>query len=122
MIEHKHIIIRAEVNNFFDKFQEQKFSFWIKDLINNLGMNLLSGPHLVYVNKPGLEGWTGVSIIETSHIAVHVWDAKNPILVQLDVYTCGSLNPSVVFDSLKQFNPTKIEFKLLDREHSLKDL
>lgn len=122
MIEHKHIIIRAETDTFFKPNEESEFALWFKDLIHNLDMNLLSGPHLVYVDKPGLEGWTGVSIIETSHIAVHVWDAKTPILVQLDVYTCGSLNPSIVFDSLKQFNPMKIEFKLLDREHSLKDL
>ena len=38
---------------------------------------------------PGNRGVTAFAIIETSHIAMHIWDEPNPALVQLDVYTCA---------------------------------
>jgi len=37
----------------------------------------------------------------------------------LDVYTCGALEPEVIFDLLEVFDPVKIEYKYLDREHGL---
>lgn len=124
MIEHKHIIIRTEVDWFFGKKDQEQFIIWIRDLVSKLNMNLLSGPHTVYVDsKLELKGWTGVCIIETSHIAIHVWDDRITPLVQLDVYTCGSLDPKVVFDHLKIFNPIKkIEFLLLDRETNITEI
>jgi len=119
MIEHKHILIRAEVEWFYGVHETGSFKAWIKKLIENLGMKRLSGPHCVYVQKPGLQGWTGVCIIETSHLAIHVWDESKPILIQLDVYTCGPLDPNVVFDHLKEFNPSNMEYILFDREFTL---
>ena len=53
---------------------------------------------------------------ETSHVAIHVWDEDNPSLIQLDVYTCGSLDKQIVLDALTQFDPVKIDYKYLDRE------
>jgi len=38
---------------------------------------------------PGNQGLTSVTIIETSHIAVHVWDEVSPALMQMDVYSCA---------------------------------
>jgi len=43
-------------------------------------------------------------------------------LIQLDVYTCGDFNTDVIFEELKQFDPTKIEYKYLDREKELKEI
>jgi S-adenosylmethionine/arginine decarboxylase-like enzyme len=37
----------------------------------------------------------------------------------LDVYTCGALDINVIFDLLVDFNPEKIEYMYLDREHGL---
>ncbi len=65
---------------------------------------------------------TSVAIIETSHIAMHVWDEVSPALIQLDVYTCGPLDPQLVVNALQEFNPTKVEMKYLDREHNLTEL
>ena len=40
--------------------------------------------------------------------------------MQLDVYTCGPFDPKIVFNKLKKsFDPVKIEWKYLDREHNL---
>jgi S-adenosylmethionine/arginine decarboxylase-like enzyme len=70
----------------------------------------------------GNRGLTGVVIIETSHIALHSWDEANPAMIQLDVYTCGPLDTALIFDELKIFDPVKVEYKYLDREHNLKEV
>jgi S-adenosylmethionine/arginine decarboxylase-like enzyme len=118
--EHKHLIIRAEVNS------PPKEAEWVKDwlghLVEKIGMTICDGPHASYVDVPGNCGVTGVVIIETSHIAIHVWDEPNPALIQLDVYTCGPFNKQDIFDELQQFEPSKVEWKFLDREHGLKEL
>ena len=120
MIEHKHLIVRAKVS------RPPKFPLgvevWFKELVNALGMNLLAGPFARYVHTEGNRGITAVCIIETSHIAMHVWDEQDPALMQIDVYTCGSLDPKTVFDALECYEPVTLEYKYLDREHGLKEL
>ena len=117
---HKHVIIRAEVLN--PPLQENLVSEQVKDLIERIGMKLLLGPFPKYVTVPGNRGLTVAAIIETSHVVMHTWDEFDPALVQLDVYTCGEFDPSIVFDWLQQYKPIKVEHKYLDREHSLKEL
>lgn len=120
MIEHKHILIRAEVLSPPEQSEISFMQAWFEELVKNLGMTLLSGPHVKYVSMTGNKGMTGVCIIETSHIALHVWDEPAPAIMQLDVYTCGSMDKKIVFDMLSMFSPVKIEYKYLDREHDLK--
>jgi S-adenosylmethionine/arginine decarboxylase-like enzyme len=67
----------------------------------------------------GNAGLTAVTIIETSHIAMHVWDEVTPALMQLDVYTCSTMDIKDVFAMLDQFEPSKVEYKYIDREHDL---
>jgi S-adenosylmethionine/arginine decarboxylase-like enzyme len=42
--------------------------------------------------------------------------------MQLDVYTCGAFDPQKVFEAIKEFDPQKIDFKYLDREHEFEEL
>lgn len=119
-IVHKHLIIRAEVNN--PPKDEVFVVEWMKSLIDSIGMKVLMGPFAKYLDKEGNRGITTVAIIETSHIAMHIWDEKDPSLIQLDVYTCGPLDVSLVVEKLKEFDPVKVEMKYLDRENSLLDL
>ena len=69
IVEHKHVIIRAEVKNPPGKDDLETMRGWVTNLIDRIGMTLLSGPHVEYVDVPGNVGMTTVSIIETSHIA-----------------------------------------------------
>ena len=85
-------------------------------------MKVCRGPITAYVDMPGNEGLTGVVVIETSHIAIHIWDRVSPALVQLDVYTCGALDKDIIFKELEQWEPTKVEYKYLDREFGLKEV
>lgn len=119
MVVHKHLIIRAEVKQPPKAEEKSLMEHWFIKLIEDINMKLLSGPHIKYVDVPGNKGMTGVCIIETSHIAMHVWDEPDPALIQLDVYTCGPINISMVFDALHLFDPVKIEYKFLDREKNL---
>ena len=82
-------------------------------------MRLLAGPITAYVEDVGNRGVTGVCIISTSHMAVHVWDEPDPAVIQLDVYTCARLDPQLVIRHLDQFTPTHIDTHYLDRDTEL---
>ena len=63
---------------------------------------------------------TSVAIIETSHIALHIWDETNPGLMQLDVYSYADFLPNDVFNEINSmFKTVKMEYKFLDREKEL---
>lgn len=115
MLEHKHIIIRATVKT--PPTDVEFIKKWIQKLVKNINMKLLGDTVAVYVNKEGNKGLTCVQCIETSHIAFHSWDEDTPAVVQLDVYTCGSLNKQTVFDALEEFEPIAINYLTLDREN-----
>ena len=117
ILEHKHLIVRAELNN--PPRDATNIKFWMKHLVDKIGMNILMGPYAVYSDMEGNAGLTAVTIIETSHIALHVWDEVNPALMQLDVYTCSTLDINDVFSAIEFWDPTKIEYKYIDREHDL---
>jgi S-adenosylmethionine/arginine decarboxylase-like enzyme len=113
MLEHKHIIIRATVKN--PPTDVEFIKQWIQKLVKNINMKPLGDTVAVYVDKEGNKGLTCVQCIETSHIAFHSWDEDAPAVVQLDVYTCSSLNKQTVFDALEEFEPIAINYLTLDR-------
>jgi len=92
---------------------------WLCELCELIGMHLLAGPITARVEDVGNQGVTGVCIISTSHIAVHVWDEPDPAVIQLDVYTCAALDPQCVIDHLDQFAPVHVDTHYLDRDHSV---
>tara|TARA_R110000822_G_scaffold20594_3_gene65868 strand:+ start:5304 stop:5729 length:426 start_codon:yes stop_codon:yes gene_type:complete len=117
ILTHQHLIVRALVAQPPKSIEEIKT--WVKDLVPKIKMKLMGEPQAFYCNKKGNKGATCVAVIETSHIAMHVWDENNPALIQLDVYSCSELHEEIVFTHLEQFKPEKIQYKLLDRNHSL---
>jgi len=120
LLVHKHLIVRAEIKK--PLVEEADAIEWVKQLIDKIGMKVLMGPYAKYLDVVGNRGLTVAAIIETSHIAMHVWDESNPALMQLDVYTCGPLDTSIIFKHIEQFEPTKVEYKYLDREHGLTEV
>jgi S-adenosylmethionine/arginine decarboxylase-like enzyme len=117
---HKHVIVRAEVVN--PPVDEKIATNSITDLIERIGMKILMGPYAKYCTMVGNRGLTVATIIETSHVVMHTWDECSPAMIQLDVYTCGAFNPQTVFDWLEQYQPIKIDYKYLDREHGLTEI
>ncbi len=118
--QHKHLIVRADIGWCPQEEDLNKISDWIRSLIKKIDMKLLAGPYTTYVNEKGNKGMTSVAIIETSHVALHMWDEVSPGLMQLDVYSCADFNPPDVFDKVNElFQTIKMEYKFLDREKEL---
>jgi len=117
VLEHKHLIVRAELMN--PPQCDVEIQDWMKKLVDTIGMKILMGPYAIYSDMVGNRGLTAVTIIETSHIAMHVWDEVDPALMQLDVYTCSTLNIQDVFEALNDFSPVDVQYKYIDREHGL---
>jgi S-adenosylmethionine/arginine decarboxylase-like enzyme len=121
LLIHKHLIIRAEVNN--PPKDVDKLTEWLKDFIASINMKVMLGPYVAYCNNEGNRGITGVAVIETSHIAIHVWDEPVPALMQLDIYSCAEFNPYLIADKLKKdFDVVKMDYKFLNRETGLKSI
>lgn len=117
---HKHIILRIEANK---PPKEGELREWMKDLVDKIGMTLLAGPISADITEiEGNMGPTCVCVIETSHMACHVWTEPDPALIQLDVYTCGPFDPNTVLEHIKVWEPVKVEYKYLDREHDLREI
>ena len=117
---HKHLIVRSEIEN--APTSPEEINQWMKKLVDKINMKIMMGPYSAYCPVEGNRGLTAVTIIETSHIAMHVWDEVYPALMQLDVYTCSSLDPVDVTDAIKIFAPIKTEIKYLDRKHGLTEI
>ena len=120
LLVHKHLLIRAEVNK--PLANRNKAIKFLRKLIKSINMKAMYGPTASYCKMPGNRGVTAFAIIETSHIAMHIWDEPNPALVQLDVYSCAPLDPEKVLPFLNEMDPIKIDYKFLDRETEFKDL
>ena len=121
LLVHKHLIVRAEAMN--PPKDESKSIAWLKDFITFINMKPLVGPFAKYLDIPGNRGLTVASIIETSHIVMHVWDEVNPALMQFDVYSCGEFDPKKICNKISEdFDIRKIEYKFLNRETGLIDL
>ena len=121
LLVHKHLIIRAEALR--APTNEEQLKDWFEEFIRSINMKLFMGPYVKYCEMPGNRGITAVAIIETSHIAMHIWDEPSPALMQFDVYSCGELNVEDICQKIKEdFDTTKIEYKFLNRETGLQDI
>jgi S-adenosylmethionine/arginine decarboxylase-like enzyme len=119
LLVHKHLIVRAE--SIKPPKDEEQLKEWMKEFVDSINMKIFMGPYVKYCNMEGNRGITAVAIIETSHIAMHIWDEVSPALMQFDVYSCSELNVENICNKIKQdFNIEKIEYKFLNRETGLK--
>ena len=82
-------------------------------------MKIIKGPYSGYVWKEGNRGITGVVMIETSHIAIHIWDEERPALVQCDVYSCAEFSTNEVLAEFNMMEVVKMDYLLLDRANMI---
>lgn len=119
MIYHKHLLINAKVHNPMNT-EEAGINF-LTNLVNDIDMKIIKGPFASYVDKAGNKGLTAIVMIETSHIAFHIWDEVDPSLVQFDLYTCGKLDLDKVLTIFRNaFDVSSIDYVLFDREDGFK--
>ena len=116
---HKHLILRAEANKV--PTNEDVLTVWLKDFIESINMKILMGPYVKYCTMEGNRGITGIAVIETSHIAIHVWDEPVPALMQIAIYSCAEFDPYKIAEKIKSdFDVVKLDYKYLNRETGLK--
>ena len=115
-IFHKHLLINAKVQDPM-RSEDEAIDF-LKRLVESIDMKIIKGPFAKYLDVPGNRGLTAVVMIETSHIAFHIWDEKDPAMVQFDLYTCGSLDVEKVFALFHEtFQVIALDYLHLDREN-----
>jgi S-adenosylmethionine/arginine decarboxylase-like enzyme len=96
---HNHLLVNGYTNTPFD--HEALTINWMKNLVEEIDMKIVQGPFASYVEQIGNRGMTAAVMIETSHIAMHIWDEQNPAFVQFDLYTCSTLPVRKVLDKLE---------------------
>jgi S-adenosylmethionine/arginine decarboxylase-like enzyme len=99
MALHNHVLINGYT--LLPPTDEKQTIQWMQELVDSIGMKTIQGPFASYVTKEGNRGLTAAVMIETSHIAMHVWDESDPAFMQFDLYTCSTLPVEKVIKNLE---------------------
>ena len=121
MIYHKHLLVNAKVSS--PMRDEQVAIDFLNDLVKRIDMNIFEGPFARFIaeDAEGNSGLTAIVLIETSHIAFHIWDQVDPGLLQFDLYTCKDLDIDEVMLALNEgFDIVSMDWVLYDRENGFK--
>lgn len=107
-------MVRAEVTKPIKT--EEYAKVWLEELVDLIDMKIAAGPISKYIDMPGNEGVTAAVSVETSHIAFHIWEKLDPMILQFDLYTCGDLDHKMVLSHLEEtFGITSMNWAYLDR-------
>ncbi len=96
-----HLLVDGVTEN---TVEEEVIQHILTDLPPRIDMHVLDGPYLVEGVKEN-PGYTGIEVIDKSHIAIHTFSETNTI--SIDVYSCKVFNAKKVVEYLKKH----IEFK-----------
>lgn len=115
-LDHRHVIINCEgLRNPPSIGDEEKVEDWMRRLVKAVKMNILMEPKAFYCPIVGNEGITAACCIETSHASIHIWEKSDPKILRFDLYSCSHFETNTVLDFIKEFEPHKISFLVLDR-------
>ena len=112
--EHKHIIIRAYVNN--PPKDSSLLSKWCKEVVEQVGMKVIGGPLVVYGDMPGNSGYTAVTILDFSHLALHSWDEISPALIEFDLFSCKDFDVNIILNKMNEFDIVSYSTLVVDRD------
>jgi len=119
MALHNHVLINGFT--LLPPTDEKQTIEWMQKLVDSIGMKTIQGPYASYVTKEGNRGLTAVVMIETSHIAMHVWDETDPATMQFDLYTCSTLPVEQVIKNLEDhFGLFNYSVLVLERSEGFK--
>jgi len=119
MALHNHLLVNGY--SLMPPTDEGKTIEWMKNLVESIDMKIIQGPFASYVSKEGNRGLTAIVMIETSHIAMHVWDEEDPAFVQFDLYTCSTLPVEKVLKDLEDtFGLHNYQSMVLERSSGFK--
>ena len=119
MALHNQLLLNGHITN--PMSSEEEVVEWMTDLVDKIDMKIIQGPYASYVTKEGNRGITCTVMIETSHIAVHIWDEEDPALIQFDLYTCSHLPQELVIKNLKEnFGLMDYQYMIIERSSGFK--
>ena len=131
-LEHHHLLCRFETQICPSAADQESVKEKLKNVVHDISMNFLGPAHSFYITEPAWnEGLTAIAPIQTSHIAFHFWkhpekwilhNPNSKCLLQVDIYTCGSLTPeniSRVLDEFSVYKPTHADYTLINRQMTL---
>ena len=119
MALHNHLLVNGYA--LIPPTDEGKTIEWMKNLVQSIDMKIIQVPFASYVTKEGNRGLTAIVMIETSHIAMHVWDEEDPAFVQFDLYTCSTLPVEKVLKDLEDtFGLHNYQSMVLERSQGFK--
>ena len=119
MALHNHLLVNGY--SLIPPTDEGKTIEWMKNLVESIDMKIIQGPFASYVSKEGNRGLTAIVMIETSHLAMHVWDEEDPAFVQFDLYTCSTLPVDRVLKNLEDtFGLHNYQSMVLERSSGFK--
>ncbi len=119
MALHNQLLLNGHAKN--PIVDEEDAINWMEDLVEKIDMKIIQGPYASYVTKKGNRGVTCVVMIETSHIALHVWDEEDPSLIQFDLYTCSTLPVEDVINNVREkFSLIDYQFMVIERSSGFK--
>jgi S-adenosylmethionine/arginine decarboxylase-like enzyme len=121
VLQHKHLLLNATIKTpIKESFEAIAF---LEDLVDSIDMKIVQGPFASYVTAEGNRGVTATVMIETSHIAFHIWDEKEPAEMKFDLYTCGALDASAVLRKVdEKFGLIHADWMVIDREDGFKEI
>lgn len=119
-LNHLHLLVSATVTN--PPRSPEVFNKWLEELVSKVGMKVLMGPWSTYCETDGNEGLTGLVCIETSHSSAHFWENDGQPFFKFDLYSCKEFDPQVVIEHMKQFEPTQLDYTLVDRNGTQVDI
>ena len=108
---HKHLLLTGYLTAPLTVDDASKVEDWFVRLVDAVNMNILIRPKVVWCETDGNEGLTGIVCIDTSHSSCHFWDDY----FTFDLYSCKDFNLTTVFNLLKEFNVSHIEYDVVDR-------
>ena len=112
---HQHLLLRAFVHN--PPKLEDDLNIWLTQLVADIQMKVVCAAKSKYVDAVGNKGLTGSINIETTHIAIHIWDEQVPARIEMDVYSCSCFDPNTVFAKLNEWGLHSVHYWLVDRNH-----
>lgn len=112
-LKHIHILVKGHIRE-PKALSISGLHNWVDMIVRKQKLEPIAGPFVTNVDDPGNEGPTGGVHIKTSHMAFHIWDRLN--IIQADLYTCGDLSVQTFLDDFLVFDPTHLDYLVLDRE------
>lgn len=94
---------------------EAALNWWLESLVMAVNMKVVIPARSVHVKTEGNVGLTGAVNIETSHMAIHVWEQEKPARIEMDLYSCAPFELNTVLEHLRQFDLDSYHFMMVDR-------